>query len=87
MVNIEHVEATAQVLDAISFILVTPEFASKDVLASARTGLTDAAKWVLLTFVNQPDPAAVVLTIIVGSIWFGIPNRRAPGSSPGAPNV
>jgi len=60
-VNIEHVEATAQVLDAISFILVTPEFASQSI--GRFVGIQQGDEFLVGIRHHRAPPAATMTSI------------------------
>jgi hypothetical protein len=70
--EIANMEAIAQALDAMSFILVAPEFLREETLASIRTSLNRAVKKLALNFFsesNDPGVAGVAL-IVIGTIGF-----------------
>jgi drug/metabolite transporter (DMT)-like permease len=71
-----NIEAASQIADALSFILVTPEFLRDETLTSIRQGLRSIANKIASSYVyplnnaNAPDPGLAVLLLIFGGVGF-----------------
>jgi hypothetical protein len=77
-----NIEAMTQITDAISFVLVTPEFLSEHTLDAIRNGLRKIANKIANLYMRQPNKfsdgicaASLILVGTIGAIFSWLINR------------
>ena len=68
--DIAHIEAAAQALDAVSFILTIPELVRKETLQPAQQKLLDRALKVMFAVFGEDNPLFAVLLFLVSTFAF-----------------